>query len=376
MVMRADIVQEMGEKNVLPWQLLAYDPAAPAFDTLIRDACMQVDPALSKIPNRLLPDTDRSEQLCRQLLERVSPQAISSAELCRLAAQTIAPGIANPTRTHPAPRKLELELTTDRLIRPPATIPKDLHRPTLPATQWSEFFTHQKLPDDLLLTIAGDGDPILHPDFLEILRAARRAAPLSIHVQTDLVSDPSALLAAISENLIDVLSINFPGHARETYHNLAGADLHPTVMANMEKLAAAIRPRAAGFRSSSHPPCSNPASPSPNSNPSSTSGSTRRLGPPRIPHRPRRPNPLRRRRRHGPAKRKPCRRLWERLRILADGTAVPCDQDLHAQLPLGNIQTQSIQELWQNANALRAKHAEGNSNEIDPCRHCREWHRP
>ena len=57
MVLRADIVNEMGEKNVLPWQLLSYDPKAPTFDTLIRDACMQVDPALSKIPNRFCIDT-------------------------------------------------------------------------------------------------------------------------------------------------------------------------------------------------------------------------------------------------------------------------------------------------------------------------------
>ena len=68
MVLRGDIVMEMGEKGAMPWQLLAYDPSKPTFDTLIRDACMQVDPALSKVPNRFCVDTGRAFEVVEKLI--------------------------------------------------------------------------------------------------------------------------------------------------------------------------------------------------------------------------------------------------------------------------------------------------------------------
>jgi hypothetical protein len=84
MVLRADMVKEMGEKAAMPWQLLAYDPSAPTFDTLIREACMQVDPAVSKIPNRFCVDTERGWRTAEQLIDM---EFGSAAEMALAAAR-------------------------------------------------------------------------------------------------------------------------------------------------------------------------------------------------------------------------------------------------------------------------------------------------
>src|SRR5690242_19563635 len=103
MLLRADIVKEMGDKGAMPWQLLAYDPAAPAFDTLIREACMQVDPALSKIPNRFCVDTDRAWAMAGEL-----DGSLAVAELALAAARAVAPCVKDLSRVAKYPREVEI----------------------------------------------------------------------------------------------------------------------------------------------------------------------------------------------------------------------------------------------------------------------------
>jgi radical SAM protein with 4Fe4S-binding SPASM domain len=76
-----------------------------------------------------------------------------------------------------------------------------------------------------------------------------------------------------------------------------------------------------------------------------------------------------------PPKRRPCRRIWDRMLIHANGRAVACDQDAHAKLPAGHIEQHTLSEMWQQMNGLRQQHAAGKWNDISPCNTCKEWHR-
>lgn len=378
LVLQASVVAEMAEKTVLPGQLLAYDPKAPTFDTLIRDACMQVDPALSKIQNRFLVDTDRSWVLAEWLLTREPWESLAALAL---AARDHAQANLRQGAGFPQPRELEIELTAARLTTPPGTVPADLlaARGTLDAADWVRWLAAQRFSDDLLLTFAGDGDPLLYGSLLEVLHAARQAAPRSIHVQTDLAGDISALLTAIGENLIDVISINFPGHDAATYAQVAHADLYPTVMANMTKLAEITRtnPRGSGLplviprllKVRDTIPQLEPFFDTWITNcgwavidyPTDRAGAVAFEGVVDM----------------APPKRRACRRIADRLLIRASGAAVACDQDARDRLRLGHIQTHRLEELWlgQSACTLRSQHADGKWNDIDPCKSCREWHR-
>jgi len=375
MVLQSGIVEEMGEKNVIPGQLLGYDPAAPTFDTLIRDACMQVDPALSKIPNRFCIDTDRSGA------HALACPPPSSAAFALATPRCVAPGVTDLSHAHPFPRELEIELTARRLTTPPGSAPPPPPSVDLRSTaklDWAAWLADQRFPDDLLLTFAGHGDPLLYPHLLEVLRAARKANPLSICIQTDLVSDDiQPLLTAINENLFDVLSITTYGHTAATYAKVAqggGTDLHAQLVKNLTQLAPIISGRGgvplvvprilkvretipeleaffdawigqAGWAVIDYP--------------TDLAGAVSFAGVIDM----------------SPPKRKPCRRIWERLLILSNGVAVPCDQDIEAKLSLGNIESHNLADLWQTLHGLRIRHAAGQWQTIDPCKNCREWHR-
>ena len=374
-VLRADIVKEIGEKGVMPWQLLGYDPKAPSFDTLIREACMQVDPALSKIPNRFCVDTQRSRDICKELATR---SFSSLAELCLAAARSVAPGVTDLSRTYDWPREVEIELTPRRLTAP-AHIPHgDLA--ILSPAQWIEWLQRQPLCDDLLLTFAGLGDPLLYdPGLREILHAARQVGALSICVQTDLAGgNVDGLFTAINEGLVDVVTVTMYGHTAETYAQVAGSggvNLHAAVMKNMERLAEITRTRAGillvvprllkvrqtipeleAFFDFWIERCGWAVI----DGPTDRAGSREFQGVVDM----------------APPKRKACRRLWDRLLIRADGTAVPCDQDIHNAQSVGTIHQLSIPQMWQALQNLRHKHAAAQWADLTPCKTCREWHRP
>ncbi|HUO10022.1 MAG TPA: SPASM domain-containing protein [Phycisphaerae bacterium] len=382
LVLRADIVHEMAEKAAMPWQLLAYDPKAPTFDTLIRDACMQVDPALSKIPNRFCADTDRSFAFAQSWHGRPAHDGQndhSSAALALAAARTIAPGVRDFSQTHPTPRELETELTGKRLTTPPGAVPQLIResRGELSPSHWTRWLTSQRFPDDLLLTFAGDGDPLLYPALLDVLRAARQAHPLSICLQTDLTTDNlQPLLTAIDENLIDILSITTYGHTAATYNRLSNTTLHAQLMKNLATLAPITTAR--GGLPLVIPRLLKVRDTIPELEPffdtwlQQTTWAvidypTDRAG--QIPF-------------TGvidmaPPKRRPCRRLWDRLVIRANGVAVACDQDMNDQLKLGNIESHTLEQLWSGPpmSALRQSHADSNWSAVSPCTNCKEWHR-
>jgi radical SAM protein with 4Fe4S-binding SPASM domain len=366
LVLRADIVAEMGPANCMPMNLLGYDPNSPSFDTLIREACMQVDPALSKIPNRFLLDTDRSWEMAAKLMARGPWDCAASLAL---AARDLA-----ASERFTSPRELQIELTADRSTNPPGAVPAEIRRAiaSLDPAHWIRWFSTQSFADDLLLTFGGDGDPLLYRDFAAVLQAARSAGIRNIHLQTDLLELPESLLIAMDAGLIDVISTNFYGDDAATYQAVAGHDGYAAVSANLEKLIAhtkqtLIVPRLLKVRQTI-----------PHLEAffdrwvqrvgwAVIDGPTDRAG----------AVPFAAVVDMAPPKRRPCRRLGDRFVIRADGRAVACDQDIHGRLMLGHIENATLAQMWlgQSFGQLRDAHAAAQWNNMDPCMNCREWHR-
>jgi radical SAM protein with 4Fe4S-binding SPASM domain len=74
-----------------------------------------------------------------------------------------------------------------------------------------------------------------------------------------------------------------------------------------------------------------------------------------------------------PAKRTPCQRLWTGLNVHFDGSVVPCCLDFNDEHVLGNVNKESLQEIWsgERFQAFRKLHLEKRWNEIEMCRNCR-----
>lgn len=73
-----------------------------------------------------------------------------------------------------------------------------------------------------------------------------------------------------------------------------------------------------------------------------------------------------------PKERSPCMRLWTGLNVHFDGTVVPCCIDYNEEIKLGNVNTQTLEEIWNSEpyRLLRLKHAQGKWNEIPLCKNC------
>ena len=72
----------------------------------------------------------------------------------------------------------------------------------------------------------------------------------------------------------------------------------------------------------------------------------------------------------------PCTFLWYALAIFWDGTALPCPQDFFGKLALGNVNQNSLIELWNSKkeNFLREKMTRHDYKVLSPCNRCdRLW---
>lgn len=75
------------------------------------------------------------------------------------------------------------------------------------------------------------------------------------------------------------------------------------------------------------------------------------------------------------SKEKPCLMLWRKLIICWNGDIIPCCNDYDSQEILGNVNVETIREVWNNEKmqALRKKHISLKKNEIILCKDCRPF---
>lgn len=69
----------------------------------------------------------------------------------------------------------------------------------------------------------------------------------------------------------------------------------------------------------------------------------------------------------------PCILPWSTMHITAMGTVALCPQDYDGKMNIGNINTHTIKEVWNNENwtKIRKLHLDGNRNEISFCQGCK-----
>jgi hypothetical protein len=88
---------------------------------------------------------------------------------------------------------------------------------------------------DLAVTLAGAGDPLLHPHWRRIAAMARELGAAGVHVRTDLVGS-SDDIDALLDSGVDVVSVDLMAHTRETYKRVMGQDLFDHARSNLDRL--------------------------------------------------------------------------------------------------------------------------------------------
>ena len=67
-----------------------------------------------------------------------------------------------------------------------------------------------------------------------------------------------------------------------------------------------------------------------------------------------------------------CPQLWQRMFIHPDGVVTPCCMDVRRTLKMGNVNEQTVKQIWHSEKylQLRKAHKEGISYRVTPCKTC------
>jgi len=226
----AHLVEELAERNRLSTigGLLVYQPHAPQGDPVARDANVQIDHRVRGSLMRATFDASR----WRTAAEKVVGRLGCDASWVDIAAAPEAERAA----IEATPRHLVIELNQDRsstglFARSRAAVAR---RDPITLDFLRRVFRECADIDDLVVTFDGAGDPILHAQFEDCIRAAHDAGIRGIHVRTELRGVTDAI-DSLLELPVDVISVDVQADRASTYRAMMGDDGFKRVLANLDR---------------------------------------------------------------------------------------------------------------------------------------------
>ena len=381
----AQLVDTLGVLSTL----LAYVPSRPQADPIGKDVCCQIPPEVRSCARRLIYDNPRSVELIDHLATQID---IADAD-----ASTVVHAVRDIEAAHDdlllhRPGQLTLELTPARPVRGPITPQAHvaIDRDPIDADTAIDIihrFAANAGAGDLLLTLGGIGDALLHPQWDRIAAAAHEAGVASICIETDLHLDRDLALRLLNAP-IDIVSIRLNADSPEVYN----AVMQPTDQHAFEQVVARIEdllnernrrwqePGGGGDDAGVPwiiPRLVKTAHTLPDMEnffnrwvhycrhaviePATTGcGLMPEQSPVRM----------------APPRRRPCAQLGRRLTVLSDGCVAQCDQDWLGRARLGDARTDTPMQIATSITPVRAAHADSRWDELDLCANCHEWHRP
>jgi radical SAM protein with 4Fe4S-binding SPASM domain len=371
-LMRKAMLDRLSVAKVHAGRFLHYMPDQPMRDPIGGEGCAPVPTPVARTTYGFKLDSDRQ-------LHRVNAATVPlNGQLIKSEAEELVRRMAGAEEVDDLPREVVLEINTDRATKPiywPGRY-LDVARPPMPTKTANRLFAELAASDDMRVTLAGVGDPLLSPDVFEIITAAADLGISSIHVETDLLA-PESVIKQLAGMPIDVVSVHVPAFSQQTYAAVMGVDAYvrvldnvrmfllerqrlgrgtPLVVPTFTKCAANLADmeqwydqwiRAIGTAVITGP---------------STCGaqipdvSVADMSPPR---------------------RRPCGRLSSRMTILSDGRIASCEQDVTGKQTLGEVGRTPITQIWRSRfGAMRQDHRAGKWLSLPVCQSCNEWHRP
>lgn len=370
-----DLLGELDENHLSIGALLGYQPRRPQPDAIGKDVCVGIEPDLRNCRARFTCDAPRWRRLLDAIAEGADPDKLLTMEAVEAARSAAA---VEHDRVQLAPRQVTLELTPRRSPTGPI-LPQshvELDREPISLERAREIMGEITREPDVALTLGGLGDPLEHPQWSEVVRAAAQAGVWGIHLETDLLVDQPRL-ESLLELPIDVLSVRLNADTAQTYGRVMGIDGFDRVLDNIQWLLNHrgaegrpplpwIVPRMIKTRQNVHEMenffdrwvslCGHAVI-----EPATTGcglmpdGGFVNMAPPR---------------------RRACRQLGTRISIHSDARVAQCSEDWRGQAAAGDLHSGSLTSAWQATQALRQAHEQGRWEQSPLCAKCREWHRP
>ena len=352
---------------------LAYKPIQPQRDMAATEAHFEADIELRTAPWRLTVHSQRQLEMARALAEAgVSPRSASSIEVVR--ALGSCPAIAAGS----APAKVEIE-PTSRIDAAPFYL-RDFaasrKAADMDALRLRAILETVSPREDVVVSLEGLGEPLCHPRIAELVRTAREAGVLGVHVGTHGRLLDERVFKALADARLDVLSVAIGAHTEDTYRAIYGVEglekaraaveaafkmrkaaeiPWPLVVAEITKIRRAegdIEP----FFDHWYANCDWPVIRAYND----FAGQIEDVATIHM----------------RTSSRVPCRKIFREMYVDAEGIAYPCRQDIRRTHPLGDAAAEGLSKLWRSEfmDRLRAAHVAGDWGFFPLCRGCKDWY--
>ncbi len=230
----ASLMEELAQRNRLSTVggVLGFQPHAPQPDPIAKSMNVQVEAGVRHAQVRATVDSPRTNWAITSMMEQGDAHQ-------DLSALDIVEGLQRVEETTPdlLPQHVQLELCTEweaqgLFHRHPFA---RIERPFLSLDAARHLYSQLKEAGDIVLTLGGLGDPLLHPQWLEIVQAAKDEGLAGVHLRTALQCDRSTLDQLLSSG-VDVISVDLHADRAANYKIMMGSDRFKEVLLNIEYL--------------------------------------------------------------------------------------------------------------------------------------------
>lgn len=362
-----------------PGRSMAYRPDDPHHDAIHQPCWYAADATIAHGCGRCIADTGTSWARLEAILSELCPADTDQTPDALTVSRWLA---SNGQRLLGSlPREVEIETTTqdplaDSPLRPRGAALE--RHGEMDIEIFRRIIDELSTLDDRLIVLGGFGDPLLHPQWPEFIRYARKCGILGVALRTSGVHLDARAIDNLLECEPDVLNVLVDAATAATYRKIHGRDHFEQIIANVDQLCSvqyerqAPRPLIVCEMIKTHETMDEmeafydhwmrKTSSAVIAGPSNYAGQW----------------PERSVVRMAPPTRFACMRLSGRAMVLADGRLTLCDQDFRGSAAAGSLRSQSLAELWTGGALadVRAGHIRGAWEELSLCCNCDEWHRP
>jgi hypothetical protein len=174
----------------------------------------------------------------RQIWRITNAMVVLNGSLIKSESEALVTRLGQEDYPDPLPRDIVLELTTERFTRPlfaPAGKPSVLAPRQMTTDLALRLFKECSMLDDVRLTLAGSGDPMLAENAYEIIAAAIESGVTAIRIETDLLNVDSILAARELAGAVDILAVHLPACSESAYEKVMGVNAYKKVLTNIER---------------------------------------------------------------------------------------------------------------------------------------------
>ena len=239
------LMQELargGRHASIGW-LLGYEPSRPQQDPISKDVCVQIDHTLRRSLVRGVFDTPRNMTRLRRAIEpALGEHGGSVADIQPEDAIQLLERQLFDTVPYYTPQQLIIELNTGRQGSGASSPHRmgSVQRSVMTEKRFAKIVEQVIESRDTVMTFAGAGDPLLHPDVARFVRMAKDAGVRGVHLRTELVAS-SDIIDAVVESGVDAISVELDADSAETYRRMHGVDQFKIAITNIERVFAARR---------------------------------------------------------------------------------------------------------------------------------------